>query len=107
MSPLSIFYHVVSHLESRYTDLARGKMLSAPAIEYKGRAFAFCHRDTMIIKYRDAVELENKGIRATQEYKPFKNMVSFSEWREVPFYYQDDWPELAEMALGALKAEID
>lgn len=106
MSPLSIFYLVLSHLESRHTDLARGKMLSSPAIEYKGRAFAFCHRDTMIIKYRDADELVNKGIRATQEYRPFQNMMSFSEWREVPFYYQDDWPELAEMALGALKDEI-
>lgn len=107
MSPLSIFYTVISQLESRYPHLARGKMLSAPALEYKGRAFAFCHRDNMIIKYRDTEMLNSKGIRATQEYRPFRNQVSFSEWREVPFYYQADWTELAEMALGALKDEID
>ena len=107
MSPLSIFYSVISQLEDRYPHLGRGQMLSAPAIEYKGRAFAFCHRDNMIIKYGDTEVLVNKGIRATSEYRPFTNRVSFSEWREVPFYYQDDWTELAEMALGALKDEID
>ena len=106
MSALAIFYSVIAKLEGRYPHLGRGQMLSAPAIEYKGRAFAFCQRDTMIIKYCDTTELDNKGIRATSEYRPFTNCVKMAEWREVPIYYQADWTELAELALGAMKKEL-
>jgi len=107
MFPLAIFNHVIDQLEQRYSHLARGQMLSSPAIEYKGRAFAFCHKDNMIIKYDDRQVLVNIGIRATQDYRPFTNRVSLSRWCEVPFYYHADWTELAEMALDALKEEID
>lgn len=106
MSSHTIFNQVISHLQERHKHLAIGKMLSSPAIEYKGRAFAFCCRDNMIIKYGDTEQLMVLGIRATQEYKPFSNMMSFSQWREVPYYYRDDWMSLAEMALTALQDEI-
>ena len=107
MFPLAIFNHVIDELERRYTHLGRGQMLSSPAIEYKGRAFAFCQKDNMIIKYNDRQLLVNIGIRGTQDYRPFTNRVTLSQWCEVPFYYHADWTELAEMALDALKNEID
>ena len=107
MFPLAIFNLVIDNLEQRYSHLARGQILSSPAIEYKGRAFAFCQKDNMIIKYHDREVLINIGIRATQDYRPFTNRVSFSQWCEVPFYYHADWTSLAEMALDALKDEID
>ena len=106
MSPHTIFNQVIYQLQERHKFLAKGSLLSSPAIEYKGRAFAFCHRDTMIIKYCDIEQLTGKGIRATQEYRPFTNRMSFSQWREVPYYYRDDWTLLAEMALGAMQDEI-
>ena len=106
MSPHTIFNQVISQLLERHKHLAIGKMLSSPAIEYKGRAFAFCYRDTMIIKYGDTDQLMSCGIRATQEYRPFSNRMTFSQWREVPYYYRDDWTLVAEMALGALQDEI-
>ena len=107
MFPLAIFNLVIDDLEQRYSHLARGQMLSSPAIEYKGRAFAFCQKDNMIIKYHDRQVLVNIGIRATQDYRPFTNRMSLSRWCEVPFYYHADWTELAEMALDAMKEEID
>lgn len=82
-------------------------MLSGPAIEYKGRAFAFCQKDNMIIKFADSERLEFHGIRGTQQFRPFTNNATLAQWREVPFYYQEDWSALAEMALDALRAEID
>ena len=107
MFPLATFNRVIHQLEQRYSHLARGQMLSSPAIEYKGRAFAFCQQDKMIIKYLDREVLIGIGIRATQDYRPFTKQVSLSQWCEVPFYYHADWTELAEMALDALKLEID
>lgn len=107
MSPLAFFYHIMVNLEKRYAHLARGYMLSAPAIEYKGRAFAFCQRDNMVIKIGDSEQLMVRGIPAVQKYQPFNNRVSCSQWREVPYYYRADWPALCEMALDALKRQID
>ena len=57
MFPLATFNRVIHQLEQRYSHLARGQMLSSPAIEYKGRAFAFCQQDKMIIKYLEACPL--------------------------------------------------
>ena len=107
MSPLALFNRIIHSLEERYSHLNRSSMLSGPAIEYKGRAFAFCQKDFMVIKFNDAERLEFQGIRGTQQFRPFTSNASFSQWREVPFYYQDDWSALAEMALAALREEID
>ena len=107
MSPLAMFHCIVQYLEQRHSHLNRSYMLAGPAIEYKGRVFAFYSRDNMVIKFNDAEVLEFKGIRATQQFRPFSNKAVLSQWREVPFYYRDDWSSLAELALDALRAEID
>ena len=107
MSPLAFFLQLIHNLEQDHTHLARTRMLSSPAIEYKGRVFAFCQRDQLVIKLEDYEQLAGIGIRATSEYKPFSNRLLFRQWREVPFYYREDWREIAEMALSAVKAEVD
>ena len=106
MSPLALFHHIILTLEKRHAHLNRGYMLSAPAIEYKGRAFAFCRKDHMIIKFRDQTELEGRGIRGTQQYQPFTNCARMDQWREVPYYYREDWSNLAELALDELRKEL-
>ena len=107
MSPLAFFSHLIKDLESNYSHLARGNMLSSPAIEYKGRVFAFCSSGNMVIKCKNPEILAEKGFRATSEYRPFKNRMILSDWREVPFYYHEDWRTLAEMALDDIRDEID
>ncbi|MDX1479621.1 MAG: hypothetical protein R3301_18040 [Saprospiraceae bacterium] len=107
MSPLAFFLQLIHNLEQDYTHLTRTRMLSSPAIEYKGRVFAFCQRGQMVIKLGSDEQLIGLGVRATPGYQPFMNQVVLSQWREVPFYYREDWREIAEMALNAVKAEID
>ena len=107
MSPLAFFLQLIHNLEQTHSHLACTRMLSSPAIEYKGRVFAFCQNGQMIIKFGDSERLAGIGIRATSQYQPFSNRVSFAQWREVPYYYHEDWHTIAEMALHAVKAEVD
>lgn len=106
MSPLALFLSIMHNLEKRHTHLAYGSMLSAPALEYKGRAFAVCCHDRMIVKLHDPEVFSDRGIHAATEYHPFNNGVVLKSWRQVHFYYQSDWPDLAELALDALREEI-
>ena len=106
MSPLALFFSIMHSLEKRHTHLAFGSMLSAPALEYKGRAFAVCCQDKMLVKIHDPEVFSNMGIRAASEYRPFNNGIVLKSWRQIPYYYHSDWPDLAELALVALRDEI-
>lgn len=106
MSPLALFFSIMHNLEKRHTHLARGSMLSSPAIEYKGRAFAICCHDRMIVKIHDPEVFSGRGIHATPDYHPFNSGIVLKSWREVPYYYHSDWADLAELALDALREEI-
>lgn len=107
MSPLTLFFTILRNLEQRHTNLACGSMLSAPAIEYKGRAFFVCCDDRMLVKLHDPEVFSDRGIHGASEYKPFKNGIVLQSWRQVPFYYHHDWADLAELALNRLRSEID
>lgn len=107
MSPLALFFSILQNLEKTQPHLARGSMLSAPAIEYKGRAFAVCCQDKMLVKIHDPSVFLDRGIRAVSEFRPFNNGMTLGNWRLVPFYYHSDWADLAELALADLRQEID
>ena len=107
MSPLALFFNILHNLERQHTHLGQGSMLSAPAMEYKGRAFAVCHKDKMLIKLEDPAIYSSRGIRAVSEYRPFNTGMPLMTWRQVPYYYHSDWADLAELALSAIRQEID
>ncbi len=107
MSPLALFMGILQNLEKRHTHLARGVLLSAPAIEYKGRAFAVCCKDRLLIKLQDPEAFSGRGIHIFPEFRPFRSGMTLSAWRQIPYYYHSDWEELAELALGKLREEID
>ena len=107
MSPLALFFSILHSLEKKHTHLAEGSMLSAPAIEYKGRAIAVCHRDGMLIKLHDPTIFNERGIRAVSECRPFNTGMSLVAWRQVPYYYHSDWADLVELALAAIRLEVD
>lgn len=107
MSPLALFFSILRNLEKKHTHLAQGLVLSAPAIEYKGRAFVVCCQDQMLVKLQDPAVFSNLGIRAFSEYHPFNSGMALDTWRQVPYYYHSDWQDLAELALAAIRQEVD
>jgi len=107
MSPLTLFFSILHNLEQKHTHLAQGSLLSAPAIEYKGRAFAVCCHDRMLVKLHDPDVFQDRGIRAVSEYRPFNTGIVLGAWRQVPYYYHSDWADLVELALASIREEID
>jgi hypothetical protein len=107
MSPLTLFFSILHNLEQKHTHLAQGSLLSAPAIEYKGRAFAVCCKDRMLLKLHDHAVFNDRGIRTVPEYRPFNSGIVLDAGRQVPFYYHSDWAELVELALASIREEID
>ena len=106
MSPLALFFSIMQSLEKRHTHVAVGSLLSAPAIEYKGRAFAVCCQDRMLVKLCDPEVFSDRGIHAAQEYRPFNKGIVLNSWRQVHYYYHSDWADLAELALESMREEL-
>lgn len=105
MSPLAFFLSIATYLESNFRHINRGYMLSSPALEYKGRAFAFCQEDRMIVKLGEeqAPALNARNIRCCPRYIPFNGGHSSDQWIQIPFYYYLDWREIAELAIEDLQ----
>jgi hypothetical protein len=105
MSPLAVFLSIVSQFEQSHNFIARGSMLAAPALEYKGRAFAFCKHGNIILKLEHGAGVHALGIRGSARYNPF-NIAQTNSWIQVPYYYHQDWKELVEMAYYKMQEEI-
>lgn len=74
-------------------------------MEYKGRAFAMMHEDRIVLKL-DGHDLDVSSNLGWQYFRPHGNRVYLQKWVEVPYYFQDAWPQLAERALDDLKGAL-
>jgi hypothetical protein len=105
MNPLAFFMNLCARMESHHPHIRKSTLLSAPSMEYKGRAFAMIHDDRIVLKL-DGRDLETSGVLAWQYYKPYGKPIYLQNWVEVPFYFHHDWPNLAERALDDLKDSL-
>src|SRR5512134_60557 len=101
MNALSFFMHLCARMESLHPHLRKSTLLSAPSMEYKGRAFAMIHDDRIVLKL-NGQELPATHVVGWQYYKPYGRPVYLQNWVEVPYYFHHDWPQLAERALDDL-----
>jgi hypothetical protein len=105
MSPLVLFSQITRKLSTLYPNLDKSSLLSAPSLEYKGRAFACCKDGLLTIKISNKQQLENLGVRSNHS-----NGVFFSrqngKWVQIPYYYHMDWETLTELALEDAVAEF-
>jgi len=103
MNALAFFMNLCARMESHHPHIRKSTLLSSPSMEYKGRAFA------MVYDARIVLKLNGRDLPATnslgwQYYKPYGHPVYLQNWVEIPFYFHQEWPELAEQALDHLKA---
>lgn len=105
MTALAVFKNVCARLQDLHPHLNQATLLSAPSLEYKGRAFAMIHQDRIVLRIGREALPERKAI-GWQYFRPQGRPVYLQQWVEVPFYYHEDWQELAERALSGLKGAI-
>lgn len=105
MNPLAFFQNLCTRMEVIHPHLRQATLLSAPSIEYKGRAFAMIHDDRIVLKL-GSEDLPERQAIGWQYYRPYGRRMYLQQWVEVPFYYRHDWLDLAERALSGLKGSI-
>jgi hypothetical protein len=105
MNALAFFMNLCSRMERHHAHIRKSTLLSAPSMEYKGRAFAMIYEDRIVLKL-NGQDLPASNALGWQYYKPYGKPVYLQNWVEVPFYYHHDWPDLAEQALDDLKGTL-
>ena len=89
----------------QFEGVTEGKMMSSPAIHFRGKVFAFFSRkNKMVFKLGERIDvhLSNNEMRP---FSPFKNKKPLKGWYEVDYERHDEWKQLAEVALERFKTE--
>ncbi|MGB0390676.1 MAG: hypothetical protein ACPGD5_03845 [Salibacteraceae bacterium] len=87
-------------------EIEKGKMMSAEAIIYQNKVFAFFSRDKkMVFKLGKSFDTKSLGIE-TNVFNPFKKRAPLNGWFEIDYSNKEQWLPLTERALGVLKKEV-
>lgn len=90
-----------------YDHVGPGKMMSAEAIQYKKKVFAFFHEGEMTFKLGKDFDLNPFGIHEFGHLSPFKNKPPMKAWYIISPQYIDQWSVLVEKALLQIQKEVD
>ena len=101
---LKKFEAIREQLRQEHQDVTSGKMMSSPAIHYKGKVFAFFSlNETMVFKLGKGHPVENLKVTAGI-FSPFKSGKPLSGWYEISKADSKHWFALSELALSIAKA---
>ena len=87
----------------RKEDVAPGKMMSSPALQYRGKVFAFFHQEAMTFKLGKNFDPDAYGLREWSYLNPFKNKPPMRAWVVVEATEKDQWPHLTKLALAFIQ----
>lgn len=103
MSNQELFQKLVEEY-SQQPDIEAGKMMSSPALQHRGKVFAFFYNDAMTFKLGKHFDPERFGLSHWEYLSPFKNKGPMKNWIVVASEEQAHWPLLTEMALAYIRS---
>ncbi|NAS10946.1 hypothetical protein [Poritiphilus flavus] len=89
----------------RYEGVTHGKMMSSPAIHYKGKVFAFFSRKKKMVFKLGEVDHQLNQLADLKVFSPFKNKKPLTGWYESDYKDHKSWETLALQALEHLKGK--
>ncbi len=89
----------------RHEAVTHGKMMSSPAIHYKGKVFAFFSRKQKMVFKLGEASPQLKQLADLQQFSPFKNKKPLTGWYESDYKDNEAWETLATQALNNLKEQ--
>ena len=102
----SLFLEIRAALCARSDEIQAGKMMSAEAITYRGKVFAFFSRSqNMVFKLGKDFDPDSVGYEM-QVFNPFKNRPPLNGWFEVAYAEKEQWSVLTEQALIKIQAAL-
>lgn len=103
MTEAQAFYEYIRDKLCKNDGVAMGKMMSSPAVKYKGKVFTFFHNEQMTFKLGKDFEPEEQGLQGCSYLSPFKNKPPMRAWIIVPWSEKDQWENLAQLALEKIR----
>ena len=101
------FESVAARMIAAHDGVAEGRMMSHPAIAYRGKVFAFPGRGgDMVFRLGKDFDPDAAGLTGCSHLSPFKNKPPMKGWVCVPPDQAARWTELAEAALDVMRAEV-
>lgn len=99
-----LFEAILVKLCREHEGVAAGKMMTAPAIKYKGKVFAFYHKNAMTFKLGKGRDLKEEfGVEQYSFLSPFKNKPPMKAWYIISETYEKQWEILAVKALSLMQ----
>lgn len=95
-------YEFIRDKLCKIEGVAVGRMMSSPALIYKGKVFAFFHKEQMTFKLGKDFVPEEEGLQGCTFLSPFKHKPPMRAWIVVPWTEKDHWESLARSALDKL-----
>ena len=87
---------------AKINGVAPGKMMTAPAMKYQGKVFAFFFEESMTFKPGKNFDPDAYGLKQWSYLSPFKNKPPMKAWFAVPYEQSDVWEDLTQKALEAI-----
>ena len=97
------FNRIVDEMTAELPDVTQGPMMSSPGIKYKGKVFAFLHKDEMGFRLGKHTDPNELGLTDWKPLNPFKNKGPLPGWFMVSTTHINEWDSLASYALDAMK----
>lgn len=81
-----------------------GRMMSHPAIAYRGKVFAFLgSRGDMVFRLGAGADPTDLGVATYELLAPFKTKPPMKDWFRIASGDADTWPDLARRALSRMR----
>ena len=103
MTEAQAMYEYLADKLTKEDGIAHGKMMTAPAVKYRGKVFVFFHQEKMTFKLGKDFDPTSQDITEFSYLSPFKNKPPMKAWFEIPFSQKDKWATLAQLALEKMK----
>lgn len=101
-----LFQRIRARLIAAHEWVEDGKMMSSPAVIYRGKVFAFYHQQEMIFRLGKDFDPAAQGIDHWEWLNPFKNKPPMTAWFRIPLAHEDRRDALAQQALTVMADEM-
>ncbi len=105
MKPVDLFNKIVKS-ETERSNVALGKMMSAPGIRYKNKNYTFFHNGQMCFKLGKEFAIDQYNITEWSFLSPFKTKPPLKAWYFISEQDSHVWEEFTALAYAHIKQEV-
>jgi len=98
------FHFIADAMVATQDGVDRGRMMSHPAIAFRGKVFAFLgSRGDMVLRLGAGSDPTELGVAKFELLAPFKTKPPMKDWFRIDSTDSEHWQELADRALARMR----